>query len=86
MFNQERLIHVDAVKGSGGPVKTCLVSFVTSIFPGNVYMFNDFESKCLITFISELFEMLCGGLAYRHIWFDASMILSRCWNIGRCGF
>ena len=35
-LNQERLIHVDAVKGSGGPVQTYLVSFVTSVFPGNV--------------------------------------------------
>ena len=49
-------------------------------------MFDDFEGKCLITFISKLFEMLCGGLAYRHIWFNASMIFNRCWNIGRCGF
>ena len=36
LLNQERLIHVNAVKGSGGPVLTYLVSFVTSVFPGNV--------------------------------------------------
>ena len=37
LLNQERLIHVDGVKGSGGHVQTYLVSFVTGIFPGNVY-------------------------------------------------
>ena len=51
LLNQERLIHVNAVKNSGGPVQTYLVSFVTSVFPGNVQSVSYFlypVDKCLI--------------------------------------
>ena len=51
LLNQERLIHVNAVKSSGGPVQTYLVSFVTSVFPGNVQSVLQFSysaDKCLI--------------------------------------
>ena len=47
-LNQERLLHVDTVKCTGGPVQTYLVSFVTSLIPG---MNNTFSLKKYVTIL-----------------------------------